>query len=267
MTPTLEITTVELRVRDLARSLAFYVDQCGLVVRQQGGGRAALATSPDSPVLLIMEEHATAPPPPPDAAGLFHAALVLPSAGALGRWLQFAASRGVEFAGMSDHGVSEAIYFSDPDDNGLEFYADRPRPEWPFQAGELAMITKPVDVPRLLAAAGPPTSQPLAGARWGHVHLRVTDLERSGAFFRTTLGLEVTQRSFPGALFLAADGYHHHVGLNVWGRPRRPQLPAVTGLTRVVFARAGASTTLDIVDPDGMTLQISPLGAAAATQR
>jgi catechol 2,3-dioxygenase len=263
MTPSLQIQSVELRVADLARSIDFYTRQCGFVVRNEEPNRVTLATSADSPALLTLVFDPAAKRAPADTAGLFHAALLLPDAAALGGWLRLAASRSVEFDGFSDHGVSEAIYFSDPDGNGLEFYADRPRAEWPFQDGELAMITRPLALPHLLASAKAGEPEPLAGAHWGHVHLRVTDLKRSEAFYRETLGLDVMQRSFPGARFLAADGYHHHVGLNVWGHPRRAQPPHALGLARFTVARTGEQATRELVDPDGISLRLEPRSVLA----
>jgi catechol 2,3-dioxygenase-like lactoylglutathione lyase family enzyme len=162
-------------------------------------------------------------------------------------------------ATLSDHGVSEAIYFSDPDGNGLEFYCDRPRDRWPRAAdGSLAMTTARLDVPAVLAAASAPSSTPLHGAVWGHLHLRVTQLERSDTFYRATLGMELTQGSYPGARFLAADGYHHHLGLNTWGRPRLARPPSALGLVEAGFARAGVSTPQLLTDPDGVALRLVP---------
>lgn len=264
MSPTLQLQRIRLRVRHLARSVEFYADRAGFVVREQSADRAELATSAEAPALLVLEAAPGASPPPRDAAGLFHAALLFPDAPQLGGWLQFAASRGVEFDGFSDHGVSEAIYFSDPEGNGLEFYADRPRAEWPQRHGELAMTTRPLALPRLLAEADNSAAAPLAGAQWGHLHLRVTDLERSERFYRETLGVAVTQRSYAGARFLAADGYHHHLGLNVWGNPRAPQPARALGLAEASFAQAGESTARSLHDPDGIALRLEPLAAPVA---
>src|SRR4051812_5737179 len=191
--PTIQLKSVELRVGSLERSLDFYVRQLGFVVRKQPAGRVELATTAATDTLLTLIEDTAAPRSAAGAAGLFHAALLFPSRGALGRWLRFAAERKVRFEGFSDHGVSEAIYFSDPDGNGLEFYADRPRSEWPFVKGELEMTTEPLDIDGLLAAGLPAETAPLTGAHWGHLHLRVTNLVRSESFYRDTLGLALTQ--------------------------------------------------------------------------
>src|SRR3954468_99197 len=155
MPRSLEITSVQLRVSNLACSLDFYVRKVGLVLRTQTAQRAELVAPdalPGAEPLLVLIEDRTAPSPSPAAAGLFHAALLFPTRAALGRWLRGAQRAGVEFSGFSDHGVSEAIYFSDPDDNGLEFYVDRPMAAWPREDGHLAMGTLPLDLADLLAA-------------------------------------------------------------------------------------------------------------------
>jgi len=252
----LHLSSVELRVADLARSVDFYAGKLGFLVTSRDAARAELAVEKNSPAILTLTEDRTAPAAPRDAAGLFHAALLLPSRPALGAWLRGAAERGVEFEGFSDHGVSEAIYFSDPDGNGLEFYRDRSRDQWPPAAdGEVAMFTRPLALPSLLAEAAPASATPLAGARWGHLHLRVTDLARSERFYRNALGVTLTQGNFPGARFLAADGYHHHLGLNTWGAPHQPQPAGALGLVQATFARTGAAENI-ARDPDGLTLRV-----------
>lgn len=261
MTPSLQLTAIRLRVADLARSLDFYVGRVGFVLAEKIGSRQALlAAAHGGPVVLTLEESPEAAPAPRDAAGLFHAALLFPRATALGGWLRLAASRGVEFDGFSDHGVSEAIYFSDPDGNGLEFYADRAAAQWPRDASGIAMTTRPLDVQRLIAEAAPADVAPLAGAAWGHLHLRVTDLERSERFYRELLGMEVTQRSYPGARFLAADSYHHHLGINTWGNPRQPQPAMALGLAEATFAQSGEAESRTLRDPDGIGLRVVPMG-------
>ena len=101
-----------------------------------------------------------------------------------------------------------------------------------------------------------PAAQPLAGARWGHLHLRVTELDRSEKFYRDTLGLVLTQGSYPGVRFLAADGYHHHLGLNIWGRPRHHQAAGALGLAEATFARSGAASSAPVRDPDGIAIRV-----------
>lgn len=253
-----EFVRLHLRVRDLAGVGDFYT-RLGFVPVRTDKERTEFAVAAGGPVLLTLTADRSAAPAPEDAAGLFHSALLLPNRAALGNWLRQAADAGVEFDGFSDHGVSEAIYLHDPDGNGLEFYADRPAAAWPRQNGEIGMFTRPLDLPDLLAAAArAPASPPLAGARWGHLHLRVTDLERSDPFYRDALGLVVTQKGYPGARFLAADGYHHHLGLNTWGRVRQPRNPAHLGLVEATFARDDRDAEQTLSDPDGISLRVVP---------
>lgn len=258
MNLSLQLKAVHLRVASLARSLEFYQRRLGFVLARQTQHQAELATSTGAAPCLTLEERPQASHAPRDAAGLFHAALLFPDRSSLGAWLKSTAAHGIDFEGFSDHGVSEAIYLSDPDGNGLEFYADRPRSAWPMANGELAMTTRPLALQNLLASAHPPSGEPLRGASWGHLHLRVTDLERSEAFYRQRLGLVVMQRSFPGARFLAADGYHHHLGLNTWGNPRQPQPAGALGLASATFSRAGIAAEEALTDPDGIHLCVEP---------
>jgi catechol 2,3-dioxygenase len=157
------------------------------------------------------------------AFGLFHFAILLPDRPALGRFLRHALDRRA-VSGLSDHAVSEAIYLYDPDGLGIEVYADRPRESWRVGAGrELYMTTEPLDAGSLIAAGsdrlwdGAPS-----GTTMGHVHLHVGDLAQAGAFYHRGLGFDKMVWTYPGALFLAAGGYHHHVGTNTWGRGGAP---------------------------------------------
>ena len=254
MSTTLALAQIRLKVPDLQRSLGFYRDQLGFVETAKG----ALAVESGGKALLFLDEDPKAERAPAQAAGLFHAALLLPDRAGLGRWLAHAAQRGVRFEGFADHLVSEAIYFSDPDGNGLEFYRDRPRADWPEVDGQVQMATEALDVDGILKEAGAPTSEPLAAARWGHLHLRVTSLEKAQAFYGPYLGMEVRQRDFPGARFMAADGYHHHLGLNSWGRPSLPQPEGALGLAEAVFAKKNAAPALQ-KDPDGIAIRVVPL--------
>lgn len=262
MTPSLELHSIHLRVHDLARSVDFYVRKLGFMIVEQTATRALLTTTPGSAGILTLSEDRSAPPAPRDAAGLFHAALLLPKRAELGQWLRRAADVGVEFDGFSDHGVSEAIYLTDPDSNGLEFYADRPRDQWPQDAtGELEMITEPLVLPDLLAEAArsPAPNAVLEGARWGHLHLKVTNLDRSGKFYADALGMTLMQRYGTSARFLAADGYHHHLGMNTWGRSRQPQPANALGLVEAAFAKKGEAAEKVLRDPDGIAVRIEPL--------
>lgn len=261
MTSSLQLRSIHLSVSDLSRSVDFYARQLGFVVLRETGNRVELSTSRASvpEPLLVLSEKRSAFPAVPESAGLFHAALLFPSRAALAGWLRHAIHAQVAFDGFCDHGVSEAIYLSDPDGNGLEFYVDRPKEAWPREDGQLAMGTRPLDVPALLATEAPGSNRDvalLAGAHWGHFHLRVTNLDTSEKFYSNALGVTLTQRYGTSARFLAADDYHHHLGLNVWGRPKLPYSPAQLGVVEMVFARSVRSDVERLHDPDGIPLRI-----------
>lgn len=213
------IGRVRLQVSDLARSLSFYTGLLGLVVLSKAGGEAHLAAQPAGPVLLELVERRGAVRKPNRSTGLYHVAIRLPGRAALGRALQRLLEQRYMLQGGADHLVSEAVYLADPDGNGLELYCDRPRADWPMLGDTVQMASDPLDAAGLLQAAA---EAPAAGETIapqtdiGHIHLQVSDLAQAESFFGRLLGLEVTQRSYPGALFLAAGGYHHHVGTNVW---------------------------------------------------
>ena len=211
------VGAVRLQVSDLARSRDFYERILGLRTVSSAGGRATLAPHGDDAALVHLVERSGA-----RAArarghlGLFHFAILLPNRGALGRLLVHLGEAGVHI-GASDHLVSEALYLSDPDGLGIEVYADRPRSAWQSKDRELAMSTLPLDAEDLVrAAGGEPWSGMPRGTVMGHVHLHVGDIARASAFYHEALGLDRMVWSYPGALFLSAGGYHHHLGVNTW---------------------------------------------------
>jgi catechol 2,3-dioxygenase len=215
---------VRLQVGDLARSLAYYQHVLGFRVLERAGAHATLgAHGDDTPLIELHERAGAAPVPHRGRLGLFHFAILLPDRAALGRFVAHLAERG-ERAGASDHLVSEALYLSDPDGLGIEVYADRPRATWQYAGREVVMDTRPLDVAALVRDAGgePWTGIP-AGTAIGHVHLHVGDLERASAFYHGALGFDPVVWSYPGALFLSAGGYHHHLGVNTWAGARAAQ--------------------------------------------
>lgn len=242
--PATAIGTVRLTVSDLERSLAFYERTLGLIAGGREGSIAGLA-GPDGAPLVELEGNPSAHPLDRRATGLFHLAILVPSRLELARSLWRLAVRRWPLDGASDHLVSEALYLSDPDGNGIEIYSDRPRAQWPRTNGQLEMATLPLDIDRLLseldagAADDPavPGTVP-AGTRIGHIHLQVSDLREGEEFYSGVLGFEVTVRGYPGALFVSAGGYHHHIGLNTWrSAGAKPPLGGSIGLREyeVVF--------------------------------
>jgi catechol 2,3-dioxygenase len=169
-------------------------------------------------------------------AGLFHVALLHPSREELAQALARVTDAGVRLQGAADHGVSEALYLADPDGNGLELYVDRPRENWPAGSGgsRVGMFTAPLDLRALLETVRGQERRPRSstGLVVGHVHLHVGDLARALAFYGDALGLE-RMTSLPGAEFLAAGGYHHHLAVNTWaGEGVGPAPPGTVGLRR-----------------------------------
>ncbi|MGZ8413137.1 MAG: VOC family protein [Gemmatirosa sp.] len=215
---------VRLQVADLARSLSFYERVLGLrIVERTDAGARLAAHGDDATLVELVERPGARPMTARGRLGLYHYAILLPDRSALGRFVAHLAESGVR-AGAGDHLVSEAFYLQDPDGLGIEIYADRPRETWRRVDRELMMATDPVDVASLVEAAGDArwTGMP-AGTVVGHVHLHVGDVARAGEFYADGIGFDRMVWQYPGALFLGAGGYHHHVGANTWaGSGARP---------------------------------------------
>jgi catechol 2,3-dioxygenase len=231
--PETTLGVVRLSVSDLNRSRAFYEQVMGLTATEGADGTLAFG-APGGRRLLELRGDTSAPKLDRRAPGLFHLAVLMPTR----RDLAFALARLGEtrwpLDGASDHLVSEALYLSDPDGNGIDIYRDRPREEWQRADGQLAMATLPVDLGGLQAEVSDVEAFDPAvprATRVGHVHLQVSDLAPAERFYSGILGFEVMVRTYPGALFVAAGGYHHHIGLNVWqSRGAPPAQPGAIGL-------------------------------------
>ena len=209
---------VSLQVSELERSVTFYETVLGFRAIERASLRASLGDSAGA-VLLELQTGDGVSMARPGSLGLYHFAVLLPDRAALGRLIRHLADRGIRVS-AADHLVSEAIYLHDVDGLGIEVYADRPREAWTTLGGELAITTEPLDFDRLLAAAGSEQWQTLpAGTKIGHVHLHVGELPRARQFYHEQLGLDIVVSSYPGALFLSAGGYHHHLGVNTWAGP------------------------------------------------
>jgi catechol 2,3-dioxygenase len=218
------ISQIRLRTGDLERALGFYTGTLGLRLAERIGGNATLSATANSQPLIKLSEETRATPRPPGATGLYHLAIRYPTRRDLAHALQRLMRARHPIQGASDHKVSEAIYLSDPDDNGVELYVDRPRSQWSWRKGQVAMTTEPLDVDELLASTGDLSPQAYLPPQTdlGHVHLHVSDLAAAERFYHEFLGLAVTQRSYPGALFLSAGGYHHHLAVNTWAGDQPP---------------------------------------------
>ncbi|WP_375691484.1 VOC family protein [Pseudooceanicola sp. LIPI14-2-Ac024] len=210
------VGAVGLRTRDAEALSAWYQRAVGLA--EVGRAGATIWLGAGGVQLLCLTEDTGLALAGPREAGLFHTAFLLPSRRDLGHWIAMAIDRQVPVTGTADHRVSEAIYLTDPEGNGVEIYADRPQAEWQWVGGEVQMGTHPLDVDDILGTLGllPPrwTGAP-SGTRIGHVHLKVGDATRAGQWWRETLGFDAV-RTREDAVFLSTGGYHHHVAVNAW---------------------------------------------------
>ena len=221
------IGKVRLRVADLGDLTSFYGRVIGLGAVERDNGVARLGPEGGEPLVELVSAP-DAPPAPSFSTGLFHLAVLVPDRAELARSLQRVAGAGWRLTGASDHLVSEALYLQDPEGNGIEIYRDRPRDQWGEDAGEIRMATLPLDLDGLLGeldSGDPPADGMPAGTTIGHVHLQVADIPAAEGFYNGALGLDVMVRSYPGALFLSAGGYHHHLGLNTWQSQGAPPPP------------------------------------------
>jgi catechol 2,3-dioxygenase len=260
---------VHLAVADLDRSIGYYEREIGLAVREREPGRAALGTGGDDLLVLVEERGAK---PADGFSGLYHFALLVPDRADLARWLAHAASDRVQLVGMSDHFVSEALYLRDPDHHGIEIYADRPRELWEGQVFE-RLTSLPLDTDDLLSVLDDQASAAFdglpTGTVMGHVHLRVSEIASTVAFYRGVLGFSLMAQLGAHAAFLGAGGYHHHLGANTWesaGAGQAPEGYASLRHATVVLPSAGTRDALvertgGLVDEvDGTPLIRDPSG-------
>lgn len=220
-----------LRVADADRALDFYAGKIGLEVIERGDGRVMLGAG--GVPLVRLDIHPGIAPRNYKETGLYHVAILVPDRPALGAAIARLAANDVRL-GAADHLVSEAIYIWDPDNNGIEIYRDRSRDEWPWRGDQVQMANQPLDFQGLLCEPGVEklSRAPMkAGTRIGHIHLQVDDLEKARSFYGTVFGFSPTAAR-PGALFMSAGGYHHHLGTNVWqSRNGPPPSPNTAGLS------------------------------------
>ncbi|WP_249595431.1 VOC family protein [Peribacillus frigoritolerans] len=204
---------VSINVLDLNKAILFYQEIIGLQVLKKTERQAVLTTDGKTP-LLTLEQPADVIPKEGRTTGLYHFALLLPTRADLSIFLRHLLQTKYPF-GAADHEVSEALYITDPDGNGIEVYSDRPSTDWRWADGEVAMGTDPLDGNDLLEESDGEWSKLPAGTLMGHIHLHVADLRKTEEFYMQGLGFSVVNR-YGGALFTSTGGYHHHIGLNTW---------------------------------------------------
>ena len=273
--PPPHIGRVALAVADIERSIRFYSDVIGLALLSRDGDVAQMGAG-DTPLLLLHGQPGLSPVR--RATGLYHFALLLPSRADLGDALQHYVDVSAPIGGFADHAVSEAIYLTDPDGHGIEVYRDRPRAEWPYRGNTLGMTTEPIDFEGVLRAQSGTWRGLPPGTMMGHIHLQVASIAATEQFYINQLGLDLIIRYGPSATFLAANGYHHHIGANTWAgvglspapdnaarllwyEIRQPDAAAVEAIAARLEA-AGHPYERDVddlrvVDPSGINLLLS----------
>ena len=255
---------VKLQVADLARSIEFYEEVLGLRTTAGDASVAVLAAhGDDTPIVELHELPGAKTNPVRSRLGLFHVAILVPDRASLGRFARHVEALNVR-VGASDHLVSEAFYLQDPDNLGIEVYADRPRSTWMRVGRELMMATDPIDIVGLHGVAeGRWTGMP-AGTTIGHVHLHVGDIPAASAFYSAALGFDRMVWHYPGALFLGAAGYHHHLGTNTWaGRAPGPAPDDAQLLEWTIELPDTASRTAAAQSLTSAGHEISRVGATA----
>jgi catechol 2,3-dioxygenase len=237
--------SVELKVLDLEREVAFY-EWFGLTRIDDGAATATLGAG-GSP-LLRLRALPGGRERPQHTAGLYHFAILLPREEELGGFLQRSLEEQLPLTGTADHFVSQALYFDDPEGNGIEVYSDRPRSEWQYPKGRLNIGTDHLDFERLLRIADKPEKKVSGSTVLGHMHLNVSDLDSSQAFYES-MGMELTAEAGRVMRFMSWDGYHHHLGINLLeGHGAAPVEDGVRGLQSFEVRRLDRERG----DPDGI---------------
>ena len=247
---------VGLRAKDVDALAAFYRDVVGL--RELSRDAATITLGAGGRPLLVLESDKALNADDPRSAGLFHTAFLLPARADLGRWINHAVENRIPIDGASDHLVSEALYLTDPEGNGVEIYADRDPGEWPSENGQLKMATLPMDIAGIRGSAQP-------DSRWqgfpdnsivGHVHLRVGDPVTAEDWWNNEMGFDTIVKYGRDAVFLSTGGYHHHIGANAWqsrGAGRRD--PGRTGLSWVEMQAKRQTAPSEKIDPWGNVIR------------
>ncbi|MBI3958007.1 MAG: VOC family protein [Chloroflexi bacterium] len=244
--PQTKLGPVHLQVADL-NNLVNYYTTLGLHLRRRNSQQAVLGAGELD--LLVLTERADGQRVR-GTSGLYHFAILLPSRSDLGQALRHFSHAAIRVGGASDHAVSEALYLTDPEGNGIEVYRDRPRNEWRYPNGQLVINTTPFDVEGVLAAGDASSAEwngfP-AGTVIGHMHLHVGNIDAAEGFYRDALGFDLVTRYGPSATFLSAGGYHHHIGANTWAGVGAPPAPEnAWGLSYFTIEVPGTQALADV---------------------
>lgn len=216
--PAVYVGEVNINVTDIERSIEYYEKIIGFKTLDRSE-RSAVLTADGKKPLLVLEQPEDVIPKQGRTTGLFHFAILLPGREYLSSFLRHIAENNVQI-GASDHIVSEAVYLTDPDGNGIEVYRDRQSSEWSWTNGNVTMATEPLDAQGVLAESNKKWNGLPEETVMGHIHLHVSELKKTEEFYNQ-LGFKVVT-NYPGALFMSTHGYHHHIGLNVWNGEGAP---------------------------------------------
>ncbi|MDG4875596.1 VOC family protein [Mesorhizobium sp. WSM4935] len=259
-TTPVSVSRVGLKARDAESLASYYRAVVGLQELSRADGAITLGAA--NRPLLVLEQDASAKPDDPRSAGLFHTAFLLPSRADLGRWISHAAANRIGIEGASDHLVSEALYLTDPEGNGIEIYADRRPQDWKWNGDKIAMATERLNLPAVVG------SVPAGDAGWqgapentiiGHVHLRVGRPEDAEAWWHEAFGFDTVAKYGSQAVFLSSGHYHHHIGANAWqsaGAGRRDS--SRSGLAWVEMRSDNAKAETNREDPWGTVIRTVP---------
>ena len=254
------VSHVGIKAKDIETIAAYYRKRSGC--RSVARASVQSCSAPANGRCLRSSSSHRRVPDDPKSAGLYHTAFLLPTRPDLARWARRAIDMQIPVVGASDHSVSEAIYLTDPEGNGIEIYADRPKANWGWDGDRIKMGTEPLDVGNLLGELQP------GDAGWqgapdnsivGHVHLRVGDTAEAEKFWNNELGFDTVAQYGKQAVFLSTGGYHHHVGANSWqslGAKERDS--DRTGLSYVVFNSKSATEEKVVEDPWGNVIRVVP---------
>lgn len=269
--PIMFVGQVNLKVQSIERSIAFYERVIGFKVLERSERQAKL-TADGKTALLSIEQPIDVEPKQSRTTGLYHFAILLPTRSDLIKIVRHFAEIGLQF-GSSDHLVSEALYLSDPDGNGIEIYIDRDASEWKWANGEVAMTVDPLNFTDLLSKGvndlwkGMPED-----AVMGHIHLHVSNLVDTEEFYTKGLGFEVVNRYGNQALFISDGKYHHHIGLNTWNGVGAPKPSAQSvGLESFTLMLPSEETKNEmmnrlerigapVIEENGATIAVDPSG-------
>jgi catechol 2,3-dioxygenase len=213
------IQSIDLSVSDLEKYIDFYSRLLGFKEISREDGNVYLSANGKPPYIISFAENKDGNHPSRNNTGLYHVAIKLPNRKELAKVFLRLFKNNTKFQGFSDHIVSEAIYLADPDGNGVELYIDKPKETWKWTLGQVEMDTLPLNLQVITNELG--DNETVADGihpdtKIGHIHLKVSDLNNAEKFYNHLLGFNVTNSSYPGALFLSAGGYHHHIGTNIW---------------------------------------------------